>query len=133
MTHRGRFSRISIAIGLSALIAGCGDGDATPYALTQIRDGSYVLETRPCAETGDATVVETASEVRIADITRGDAIDGDCNGSVAIELDMPIGDRDLFVNGEPWIRIDDECERTMHASADRSNDRPQPTPVPCSF
>lgn len=124
---------LATAAAATSLTSGCRGEGTTPYALTQVGDLSYVLETRPCAEPGDATVAESGAEVRIDAVSRGDAVDGDCNGVVHIELDAPIGDRDVFVDGEPWIRIDDGCERTMHASADESDDRPEPTPVPCDF
>ena len=57
-----------------------------------------------CAEGVRATVTETADEVHIDDIT-GDPIEGDCLGGFPLELDEPIGERTVVVDGEEWQRL----------------------------
>lgn len=132
--RRGR--SLAVAIGLASAAA-CSDAggragaDAEPYAFVQLDQVSFLLETTVCSEPGTATVAESADEVRIDDVRRGDAIDGDCLGSVWIDLAAPLGRRSVVVDGEPWVRVDDDCELAIYASADPDAPRPWPLPVPC--
>jgi len=85
-----------------------------------------VLST-PCAETVSADVAESNTEIRVDDIC-GDALDGDCFGVVPLDLDAPIGEREVIVNGDTWMRIDANCELAVFAPEDAANYMAVPRP-----
>lgn len=97
----------AIAVVLaSTALAACG-AQVSLLALDEVQPG--VLEiAATCADDVSVKVEETTSEVRITDVT-GVPIDGDCGGGVTVELEAPLGDRDVVVNGERWVRLAPSC------------------------
>ncbi|MDQ3782080.1 MAG: hypothetical protein M3349_03975, partial [Actinomycetota bacterium] len=89
-------------------LAACGFGrQVTLLAVADSRpDGIEIVTT--CADGVSVAVEETRDEVRITDVA-GIAINGDCLGSVVVELEAPLGERDIVVNGELWIELPPDC------------------------
>lgn len=106
----------------------CGSDGVEPSDIEELPDGTFVLYT-PCAADVSAVVTESDSEVRVDDI-RGDALDGDCLGAVPLDLDAPVGDREVVVNGDRWVRIDANCELAVFAPDDVA-EKGWAVPRPC--
>lgn len=117
---------------IAAACAACGSPQVAPLQLVQTGDRTAVLETTcPDEDAADPAVqvVETGTEVRF-DAVSGTRNGGDCLGSIRVEFEAPIGDRAVVVEGEEWVRIDDDCERAAFGPADAGGRR---RPVSCEY
>lgn len=115
-----------------AACTACGSPQVDPVQLVETGDRTAVLETTCPDESADdpvARVVESGDEVRLGDVT-GTRDGGDCLGAIRVELDAPIGDRAVVVEGEEWVRIDDDCSRAVFGPADAGGRR---RPVSCEY
>ncbi len=93
--------------GISLLVS-CGEADeVTLIALTETRPGVLEIATS-CAEDVSVRVEETSEEVRISDVA-GSAIDGDCAGSVVVDLEARLNERAVVVEGVAWTNLAATC------------------------
>lgn len=120
---------IALIVGITLSAAACGNDGVQPSEIEELPDGTYMLYT-PCADDVSAVVTESGSDVRVDDI-RGDALDGDCLGAVPLDLDAPVGDREVIVNGDRWVRIDANCELAEYAPDDVAEKKGWVVPRPC--
>lgn len=115
---------------LVACLAACGS-NVQPSSLIEETPRRLWLMTSCTQESVSARVTETAAEVRIDDV-RAERYDrGDCQGAATIDLDAPIGDRIVTVDGDTWIRIDDDCDHAEYARADVEEAWGWHIPIPC--
>lgn len=99
-----------------SIVIGCAGDDMVPTSVEEQPDGSFMLLVE-CAHDVSARLVETPDEVRV-DQVKGDRVDGDCLGSTILDLSSPIDERALVVDGERWVRIDDDCELAVYSYED---------------
>lgn len=110
-------TRHAVAAGaLIWLIQGCGPGQVFPDLVIQTDDGSMMVVTA-CAE--NVTVdIEIDGEVARIDVS-GDSVDGDCDGS-AFAPDQPILDgREVVVDGNQWVQMENDCGFIAFGPIDR--------------
>lgn len=96
-----------LAGALATGAAACSNDRVEPLAVTEVEPGVIELTTT-CADGLHGEAKELADRVRI-DQLEGDVIEGDCLGLLRIELDAPIGDRHVVVNGEQWVDLPETC------------------------
>lgn len=98
-----------IAVALAPVgLAVCGLGDQVSLvAVTEVRPGLLAFAAS-CSDEISVEVEETSEEVHITDVV-GNAIDGDCLGGVTVELEAPLGRRDVVVGDERWIQLSQDC------------------------
>lgn len=89
------------------VLVGCGSAGVGPIGIDQDDERTLHLYVS-CANDVEASVTETAREVRIDEIS-ADQVDGDCTGGVGLALREPLGDRALVVEGEAWEHILGGC------------------------
>lgn len=111
------------------MLLACGSNELQPSSIEEQPDGSFALFVE-CADAVSARVTETPDEVRI-DRVRGSRVDGDCLGIRPLDLEAPIGDRRLSVNGERWMRIDADCDLAVYAHENVAEDWGWAVPQPC--
>ena len=99
--------RVIASSALWVSVAACSGERIEPLALSELQPGVIELTTT-CADGLHADTEETTDQVRI-DRFEGDAIDGDCVGLLRIELNAPIGDREVVVDGERWADLPATC------------------------
>jgi hypothetical protein len=88
--------------------AACGgSSDVSLVGVVESRPGVLEFATS-CAEDVSVQVEETVNEVRISHVV-GTAIDGDCQADVFVQLDAPLGGRNVVVNGERWVELSSTC------------------------
>jgi hypothetical protein len=121
---------VVVIVGIILSLVACGGDSLEPSDIGELPGGTYVLYT-PCAQNVSADVAESDTEIRVDDI-RGDVLDGDCLGAVPLDLDAPIGERKVIVNGDTWMRIDANCELAVFAPEDAANYMAVPRPCPSS-
>jgi len=107
-TTYGSGVRLTAIVLVSVGLCACGSDGPTPLGIVKGRPGVLELGTSCAADGVTAVVEETTDEVRISDVD-GNEIDGDCMGSVLIELLAPLGDRVVVVNGERWVPLAPGC------------------------
>lgn len=112
--------------------AACGPDDLPPLGIEEFETGDVVLSVDLCAENVTARVVETDDEVRISDVS-GEPLSGDCLGGVELELAVPVGERRVVVDGDEWVRIDDDCELAYYAPPVVLTDGSRVVPRRCQF
>lgn len=83
------------AVGLIAAISCSGDGDARIVTYRIVDPSSIQIEIEECAERMTADVTETLDEVQIR-ARFFDRDDADCATGMVIELDEPLGDRQVY-------------------------------------
>jgi hypothetical protein len=83
------------AVCLMAATSCSSDGDARIVTYRVIDPSSIQVEIEECAERMTADVTETPDEVQIA-ARFLDRDDADCATGMVIELDEPLGDRQVF-------------------------------------
>lgn len=105
---------VVVAVAAATLGTACGATRSVDdfYGAVPADGDDLVIELRACTRDDvRATVVETATEVRVEDVTgtvlRGD----DCGGVLLVRLVAPLGERDLVVAGERWVPFDGTCDR----------------------
>ena len=121
----GRRAVVLVA-ALTLAAAACGSNGVEPSDIAELPDGTYMLYTN-CADEFSAVVTESDSEIRVDEV-RGDAVDGDCVGAVPLDLDAPIGAREVVVNGDRWVRIDANCDLAVFAPEDAADYMAVPRP-----
>ncbi len=75
-----------------------------------------------CSDDVEVQIEESATEVAVR-IVGGEAIDGDCGGSVVATLEAPLGDRSIVVDGDQWI-IRSDCDVAVAVAEDESTSCP---------
>lgn len=108
-----RPSRVAVGV-LAAFVAhtltGCGGGNDGPDPLAiRENDLGEVELVLVCSRGVSADVTETRSEIRI-DRIEGAVLRGDdCEGVFPLQLEEPISDRSIVVEGETWVELQDSC------------------------
>ena len=109
--------RRSCAASLAvALTAGCGwfGDDIEFYGLYEQSPGVLVVELRVCTDDDvTAVVVENAGEIRIDDVSATIQPGDDCNGVLLVDLDEPLRDRAVVVEGDRWVPYQGTCGRPV--------------------
>lgn len=118
----------ALVVVIALCAVACGSGGVEPSEIGELPDGTYVLYTN-CAADVSAVVTEGDREIRVDDV-RGDAVDGDCLGAVPLDLGAPIGEREVVVNGDRWVRIDDDCELAVFTPDEAGSYMVVPRPCP---
>jgi hypothetical protein len=93
----GRALVLAVAV---AAVVGCSAG----WQVREVTDvdGAVALDLSSCNATYAVTVAETADEVRVG-LEQMDAGDrnNDCADELRFDLERPLGDRAVIINGEP--------------------------------
>jgi hypothetical protein len=84
-----------------------GSSDVSLVGVVESRPGVLEFATS-CAEDISVQVEETVNDVRISHVI-GTAIDGDCRGDLFVQLEAPLGGRNVVVNGERWAILSSTC------------------------
>ncbi|MDW3216738.1 MAG: hypothetical protein R8G01_22300 [Ilumatobacteraceae bacterium] len=107
MRAASTFIAVLAAAALPVVVTACAGNGVDALAMIETEPGILELTTT-CADGLSADVEEAVDEVRITDL-QGDAIDGDCNGLLRIELTAPLQDRQVVVGGERWVDLPATC------------------------
>lgn len=108
------------------LVGACSERSATPgFSPTSPVDegATSLVVTGPCGTTADLAVDESEAQIVVSAVWRGTE-EGDCDATATIELDDPVGGRDLVdrdaerrwahVDGAwvsiGWCGVDTRCE-----------------------
>ncbi len=89
---------VSGVVGLVAVSCGAFGDDISFYGSYEETPGSLVVELSVCTD-DDVT----------ATISPGD----DCAGVLFVDLDEPLGDRAVVVEGERWVPYEGTCDRQV--------------------
>lgn len=94
----------SLTLASAGLAACSGSGDVSLLGLIEIEPGVLEFSTSCADDDVEVQVEESDDAVRISD-ARGTSIDGDCLGSVFVELETPLDGRAVVVDGERWVQV----------------------------
>lgn len=115
-----RAARLALAfVGVVA----CGGSDDVSLDAVYVQGPRELAFSTSCAEDVSVEVEETTTEVRISDVT-GAAIDGDCLGSLDVQLEAPLEGRTVVVNGERWVDLKPTCPLGSIGPPDLTKDEP---------
>lgn len=103
----------AVVLGWSLAACGWPTDDVSYYGAIEDESGRLSVLLAVCT-IGEVTaeVTETAGAVRVDEVS-AEVTDDDCAGALQIDLDAPLGDRVLIVEGEQWIPFEGTCDRRV--------------------
>ena len=101
---------IRTLVAVLVLLTACASDTDPPEALgiREIAPGTLVI-TFACSDFVSASVIEGEDEVRIGEIEGTARPDLDCESSIELSLEGPLGTRSIAVNDERWNQHSDDC------------------------